>query len=317
MNRWIVSKRVPFVVLACCAVSMVSGAAWADDVCGGKEEQQQTARLRASATKAEQSGDKAAQIAAYRALVSDDCAPKDVLAQAKSRVPTLARELATEAEAKGQFYAHGKASAFLWFETAGAFADADRVMLKAVRAKPDDIETFRAAMKVDTLSERQAGAKPHTVDAAYRAELEKTATATVARLLAQEEKDAARLSGSLMDASMAATQSLTTLERAAQWMAFLPGGDAAAKARAEQRGDAILKRSDAALSSQLAVPYYKFAGSAKAAQVKQQADERAKVMQKKGEQLKDAVEKSVTEKSQADQSKFKKGQADLEKELGF
>jgi hypothetical protein len=100
-------------------------------------------------------------------------------------------------------------------------------------------------------------------------------------------------------------------------MKFLPEGDKAARARAEQRGDTIMKRSDPTFTAMNAKAYYEFAGSSK-------AKEKLAQLEKKSEESQRAMEKSarkmegvITEKSEADQKKFKKGKADLEKELGF
>lgn len=296
-------------------------ASYADDLCGGDEARRQfEAKARGDLAKAEQSGKPGVLYSAYRNLSNDDCASTELIAKARQQMPKLGREAAKQAEASGVLVSKDpkSPSAFFWWEAVREFPEADRVMLKAVQARPQDLDLFKAAWDIDRLSgQRGGGDITYEAPAAYRQALVKVATAAVNRLMAQEEKEAQGLTADIGTAGMASSRSLRTLEQAAEWMSFLPGGDKPAKLRAEQRGDAILKRGDAGFSAGLAVPYYEFAGSPKALQARKQIEERQRAIEKRAEKTKEAIEQAVQEKSQSEQSKFKKGQADLEKELGF
>lgn len=286
----------------------------ADDLCGGDAPRKQfETKARAALAKAEQAGKAGQLYTTYQSLSNDDCASRELIEQAKQRMPKLAREAAKQAEAAGQWY--GKdGSAFFWWEQAGEFAEGDRVMLKAVHAAPQNFALFNAAWEIDQRSSRRAAAvPPYTAPSAYRQELTKHATSTVDKLMAQEGQEAKGLSGDIAALGQASLSSLGTLQQAAQWMAFLPGGDKPAKVRAEQRGEAILKRSDAAITGAMAAGYFSFAGSPKAAELKARQEQRVKSLGQSVGKMKD----SVAEKSQSEQNTFKKGQADLEKELGF
>jgi hypothetical protein len=100
-------------------------------------------------------------------------------------------------------------------------------------------------------------------------------------------------------------------------MKYLSGGDRPARDRAEQRGDAIMKRPDPTFSQGLAMRYYEFSGSPKAkdltAQIKKKGDESQRAMEKVGESMKG----TFSQRSEAEQKHFDKKKADLEKELGF
>lgn len=289
----------------------------ADDICGDTTGQAQIAAREADVARAEKTGSQMQIFLAYQGALGAECASDGLVAKAKANLPKIGRELAAKAEADGVLYtkepprADGKTSAFAWFEAAGEFAEADRVMLKAVHAKPEDIELFKVAWNVDNLSGRRSGG--HKASASYRQELEKIAKTSVAKLMALEEQDAKDLTADAGTLGASAGKSLEKLQRAAGWMQFLPEGDKPAKVRAEQRGDTIMKRGDAGLMGGVALPYYQFAGSPKAAQVEAKMEETMRAAEKSSEKAKDAI----VEKNEADQTKFKKGQADLEKELDF
>ncbi len=314
MNQWSMSG------LLLCLLASGASPVLADDICGGPEERKNsTAKARAAIVKAEQAGKLPALFLANRAAAADDCVADTLRSQARGQMSKLGRELAKQAEAKGLLYTKapregdGSVSAFAWFEAVRAFTEADRVMLKAVRLKPDDLDLFRAAWDVDRLSGQRLREPIYTAPAGYRRELEKSATAAAERLMSREEKEAHELSGSMMTLGVASAKSLATLRQAAEWMKFLPGGDRAAKARAEQRGDAILKREDAGMTGIMALPYYEFAGSPKAAQVRKTQEQHQRAVEESAGKLQDAL----AEKGDADRQKFEKGKADLEKELGF
>lgn len=289
----------------------------ADDICAASDEQAHVAAAQARVSQAEKSGSQAALFIAYQGMVGNDCAPEGSRARARESLPKLGRELAAKAEAGGVLYtkepprADGKTSAFAWLEAAGEFAEADRVMLKAVHAKPEDVELFKAAWNVDGLSGRRSGG--YKASGSYRQDLEKIARTNVAKLMSQEDQDAKGLTADAGTLGVSAHASLEKLRRAADWMQFLPEGDKPAKTRAEQRGDTIMKRGDAGLMGGVALGYYQFAGSPKAAQVEAKMEETGRAIEKSSEKVKDAI----VEKNAADQTKFKKGQADLEKELDF
>lgn len=294
-----------------------SAAVVADDICGDSTGQAQIAARDADVARAEKSGNQAQIFMAYQGALGAECASSGLVARAKANLPKLGRELAAKAEADGVLYteapprADGKTSAFAWFEASGNFAEADRVMLKAVHAKPEDIELFKSAWNVDGLSGRRSGG--HKASASYRQELEKIAKTSAAKLMSLEEQDAKGLTADAGTLGISASKSLEKLQRAADWMQFLPEGDKPAKVRAEQRGDTIMKRGDAGLMGGVAIGYYQFAGSPKAAQVEAKMEETMRAAEKSSEKGKDAI----VEKNAADQTKFKKGQADLEKELDF
>lgn len=303
----------------------------ADDMCLGDEEEKATKATIAAALKAEKAAKAVELFVAYRSIANDDCVDrfdKNIQARAKTNLPRLGRELAKAAEAKGLLYsndpvrADGQMSAFRYYEAMGDFNEANRVMLKAVHDKPDDPAFFKTAWNVDQgrygPRDPQTGEqKPYTLPAAYRQELQKVASANADRLMKAEEKDAQGLSGDVGAVGMATMHSLEKLRKASDWMKFLPDGDKSAKMRAEQRGDAIMKRPDPTFTQMNATAYYDFSGSPKA---KEKAAQLGKKMEESGRAMEKAsksMEGTITESSAADQKKFKKGTADLEKELGF
>jgi hypothetical protein len=309
----------------------------ADDICGGDQARQKaTAEARGSIAKAEKSGNQAELFLAYQDAAGDDCLAKDLIVKAHASMTKLGRDLAAKAEAKGSLYSNepvakqvGKerrasehASAFAWFEAAGAFNEANRVMLKAMHAKADDLRLFETAWKIDQGRRGPPDPKtgdraPHVSPPAYRQELERIAAANADRLMKAEEKDAQGLSGSAAEAGMATMRSLEKLRTASEWMKYVPGGDKPTKVRAEHRGDAIMKRADPMFTQGNAQMYYEFSGSPEAkeiaAQIKKRGEESQRAVEKASEKLKGAI----TQQDEADQKKFKDKKADLEKELGF
>lgn len=303
----------------------------ADDICLGDEEEKSAKAAVAVLTKAEQSGRPAELFVAYRFILGNECLDrydKTAWSRAKVGVPKLGRDLAKAAEAKGLWYSadpvrgDGQTSAFRYYDAIGDYADANRVMMKALQAKPDDLTLFTAAWGVDqgrsgAPDQKTGERQPYVSPPAYRQDLQKMASATADRLMKAEEQDAKGLSGSAAAVAAATTQSLEELRTAAGWMKFLPAGDKMARERAEQRGDTITARSDSMFTQTNALMYYEFAGSPKAkdkvAQVKKKMEESSRALEKSGEKVKGAF----SEQSQAQQKKFDKKKADLEKELGF
>ncbi len=318
-------------------LALMASSVHADDVCGGDDARRKaTTDARAAIAKAEQSGNQADVFLANQITTGDDCLAKDLRDKARMTMAKLGRELAGKAEAKGQLYSsqaisvqqgeqrrgNEQASAFAWFEALGEYPEANRVMLKAMQAKSDDLPLFKAAWEVDQNrlgppDPKTGDRRPYASPPTYRQELLKLASANADKLMKAEEKDAQGLSGSAAEVGMATMKSLEKLRTAAEWMKFLPGGDKSARDRAEQRGDVIMKRSDPTFTQGNARGYYEFAGSTKAkekiAQLDKKSGEAQQAMEKAGEKLKGAFK----QQNEAEQKKFDKKKADLEKELGF
>jgi hypothetical protein len=303
----------------------------ADDICMDPEEEKNAKAIAAAVRKAEQSGKQAELFVAYWSAAVNECLDrfdKNLQAKAKATLPKLGRDLGKAAEARGVFYskepvrADGQTSAFRYYETIGDYTEANRAMVKAVQAKPEDMKLFDTAWDVDqarrVVDPKTGEQKPYVSPASYRQELQKVASANSDKWMKAEEKDAAGLSsGSSGEANMATMSSLEKLRKASEWMKFLPDGDKPARARAEQRGDVVMKRAGPMFTRGSAESYYKFAGTPKAQaavkQLEKQMEESQHALEKSGEKVKG----SITQKSEADQQKFQKGKKDLEKELGF
>jgi hypothetical protein len=312
-------------------IMLVTPAVYADDPCLGDEEKTAASARSAALKKAEQAGQPAALFVAYLQIEADECMDrfdKQAVLKSKSNLSKLGRDLAKAAETKGVLYsntpvrADGQTSAFRYYETIGDHQEANRVLLKAVQAKPEDRHLFESAWNVDSGRygpvDPTTGSRPvHRSPPAFRQELEKVASANADRLMKAEEKDAQGLTGNLGELGKASTESLEKLRNASLWMKFLPGGDKPARDRAEQRGDTIMKRPDPTFTQGQAMMYYEFSGSPKAkdmaAQIKKKGEESQRAMEKAGEGMK----KTFSQKSEADQKAFNKKKDDLEKELGF
>ena len=303
----------------------------ADDLCLGDDEKKAALARSAALQKAEQSGQPDALFVAYMHIGFDECMDrydKNAVTRAKTNIPKLGRDLAKAAEAKGVLYsdgpvrADGQTSAFRYFETIGDQQEANRVLLKAVQAKPDDLRLFETAWKIDNNRydpvDPNTGSKAsYSSPPAFQQELAKVASSNADRLMKAEEKDAKGLTGHIGELGKSTTQSLEKLRTAAAWMKYLPSGDKPAKDRAEQRGDTIMKRPDPTFTQGQAMMYYEFSGSPKAtdmaAKIKKKGEESQRAMEKAGEGMK----KSFSQKSGAEQIQFDKKKADREKELGF
>ncbi|OQW37656.1 MAG: hypothetical protein A4E19_13360 [Nitrospira sp. SG-bin1] len=309
---------------------LTAPAVHADDPCLGDDEKKAAMAESAALQKAEQAGQLAALFVAYMKVVANECIDrydKNAMGNAKANLSKLGRDLAKASEAKGALYsgepvrADGQTSAFRYYEAIGDYHEANRVLLKAVQANPEDLRLFETAWNIDNgrngPAEHNGSKQPFNSPPAFRQELAKVATATADRLMKAEEQDAHGLTGNIGNLSKATTQSLEKLGRAALWMKYLPGGDRPAKDRAEQRGDTILKRPDPTFTQGHAMRYYEFSGSPKAkdmaAQIKKKADASQRAMEKAGE----GVKGMFSQKSEAEQKQFDKKKADLEKELGF
>ncbi len=312
-------------------MALAAPAVRADDPCLGDDEKQSALAQSAALAKAEQAGQPAALFVAYMRVALNDCIDrydKSAIGKAKANMPKLGRDLAKTAETKGALYsaepirADGQTSAFQYFEAIGDHPEANRVLTKAVQAKPDDLRLFEAAWNIDNgrygpVDPNTGSRPPYISPPMFRQELTKVASANADRLMKAEEKDAKGLTGNIGELGKASSQSMEKLRSASLWMRYLPGGDKPAKDRAEQRGDTIMKRPDPTFTQGQAMMYYEFSGSPKAkglaAQIKKKNEESQEALEKAGESMK----KSFTQKSEADQKQFDKKKADLEKELGF
>lgn len=303
----------------------------ADDRCVLDEEKNAALAQSAALKKAEQSGQPAALFAAYLRVAANYCIErydKNALQKSRANLPKLGRELAKAAEAKGLLYSgdpvreDGQTSAFRYYETIGDYQEANRVLLKAVQTKPDDLHLFETAWNIDRgrvgpMDPNTGSRQPYRSPSTFRQELIKVASGNADRLLKAEENDARGLSGSLIELSKSTEQSLEKLKSASRWMKYLPGGDKPARDRAELRGDTIMKRPDRTFSQMHAVRYYEFSGSPRAkeaaARIERTAEESDQAMEKAAERMNNAF----TQKDEADQKLFEKKKAELEKELGF
>jgi len=314
----------------CCVLLIFAAtvpAVHADDICLADDEEKAAKAAIAAFSKAEKSGQPGELFVASRSIADNDCIDrfdKNAQVRAKANLPKLGRELARAAEAKGLLYSSepvrtdGRTSAFRYFEAIGDFNEANRVLLKALQAKPEDVKLFETAWTVDQSRRGPRDPKtgelpPYVSPASYQQELRSIASANADQLMKAEEKEAQGLSGGLSDVTKASAGSLEKLRRASEWMKFLPAGDQPAKARAEQRGDTIMKRGDPMFTQSFASGYYEFAGSSKVKDVAAKQKEMGRAMEKTAE----SVKGSILQKGEADQKKFKDKKADLEKELGF
>ena len=312
-------------------ITLMAPAVHADDPCLGDDEKKAALARSAALQKAEQGGQSAALFDAYLRIVADDCMDrydKNAVSRAKANITKLGRDLAKAAETKGALYADdprrpdGQATAFRYYEAIGDHQEANRVLVKAVQVKPEDLRLFEAAWNIDNgrygpVDPTTGSRQPYSSPPAFRQELVKVASMNADRLMKAEERDAQGLTGNIGELGKASTQSIEKLRSAAIWMKYLPSGDKPARDRAEQRGDTIMKRPDPTFTQSQAMMYYEFAGSPKAkdmaAQIKQKSEVSQRAIEKAGESMKGMF----NQKSETEQKQFDKKKADLEKELGF
>lgn len=193
----------------------------ADDPCLGEEEKRAAFARSTALQKAEQANQPAALFAAYMQLAADFCMDrydKKALVRATANMPKLGRDLAKTTETKGVLYsaepirADGQTSAFRYFEAIGDHQEANRVLLKAVQAKPDDLRLFETAWNIDNgrygpVDANTGSRQPYNSPPVLRQELAKVASANADRLMKAEAKDAQGLSGDISAIGKAATQS--------------------------------------------------------------------------------------------------------------
>ena len=312
-------------------IALMTPTVYADDPCLGDEEKKSAMAESGALQKAEQSSQSPALFVAYLRVLANECIDRyDKTAQgkAKANMPKLGRDLAKAAEAKGALYsndpvrADGQTSAFRYYETVGDHQEANRVLLKAVQAKPEDLRLFETAWNIDNgrsgpIDPNTGSRTPYASPPTFRQELAKVASANADRLMKAEEKDAQGLTGNIGELGRASMHSIEKLRSAALWMKFLPSGDKPARDRAEQRGDIIMQRPDPTFTQGQAMMYYEFSGSPKAkdmaAQIKKKGEASQHAMEKAGESMKGMF----GQKTEAEQKQFDKKKADLEKELGF
>jgi hypothetical protein len=228
------------------------------------------------------------------------------------------------------------ASAFAWLHEAGDYPEADRVLVQRVRSKPQDLQAF-------TLAHGYLGGKgsrgdsPPPVPGLLR-ELEGVAEKNGDALLREEEKASAEM---LRAAIPMPDRVLERLHQARAWLAFVPGKEDKAAARAVQRGDQ-LAASEAPVWLQGAVAFYDFAeAGAKVAALRDRAhrlgeaaakagnhgaarryfeiagaDDKAAEMELLQEQKREASP-LLREKDDKARADFEKGKEALEKELDF
>jgi len=312
-------------------MTLAAPAVHADDPCLGDDEKKSALAQSAALAKAEQAGQPAALFVAYMRVAANECIDrydKNAMGKAKANLPKLGRDLGKAAEVKGALYsgepvrADGQTSAFQYYEAIGDHQEANRVLIKAVQAKPEDLRLFETAWNIDNgrygpVDTNTGSRQPYNSPPTFRQELAKMASINADRLMKAEEKDAPGLTGNIGELGKSTSQSLEKLRSASLWMKFLPGGDKPAKDRAELRGDTIMKRPDPTFTQGQAMMYYEFSGSPKTkdmtAQIKKKGEESQRAMEKAGESMK----KSFTQKGEAEQKQFDKKKADLEKELGF
>jgi len=282
------------------------------EVCTGAQKTQAEAGMK-RAEGAERAGRLKDSYAAIGAVSPIDCVSggykrRDALLE------RVSKKLGDEAEKAGRY-----GEAFDYFRapqrsrTDFNLADADRALLKHVKASPDNYKVVSSAASWFDQRGNQASLKE--TRAIARASGEKT--------LAAEEK-----------AFAASRVSLTELRKAREWLA-LAGNAKPVNARAAQRGDALLARG-AFSSVERAFQYYEFAGNQQKLKSAQErahrlGDEHAKNGQTRvaaqfyelaGDSAKAAA---VTKKAEARnekveakrQEQFQKDQKSLERELGL
>jgi len=206
-------------------------------------------------------------------------------------------------------------AAFDWYVRGGLTADADRVKLQEVKAKPDDSVVFGSAYEYFTRRE----------SATTLQELHALAMKSADAAFAEEER-----------AFAARAVSFDELSRAGDWLRYLGDDQRKRKAeRAEKRGD-TLAASDGLQRLEHALRYYDIADKPqKMQQVRDKAMRLGDGYVKTGETTTAAnfyrlagadakaaaLEKQTAQANQKKetqrQEQFKKEQDDLEKELGF
>lgn len=226
-------------------------------------------------------------------------------------IERTSKKLGAEAEKAGRF-----GDAFEYYrapERHGRLdydlGNADRAMLKHVKARPDDYKVVSEAANYFGRRDLSSSLK----------EVRGIASRGGDKVLAKEEKTFAARKDSLDD-----------LRKAREWL-DIAGDPKRANARAEQRGDTLLAEGSFR-SVEQAFSYYNFAENPKKIDAakdhartlgdqhagKGEHDLAAKFYYLAGDDAKAAAVAAQKEKAETNrQDKFKKGQKSLEKELGF
>lgn len=248
--------------------------------------------------------------AATRSIPSIHCAGNGYKRR-DGLIERTSRKLGAEAEKAGRF-----AEAFEYYsapERHGRLdydmGNADRVMLKDAKARPDDYKAVSKAAEYFARRDLSASLK----------EVQGIARRGGEKMLAKEEKTFASRKDSLAD-----------LGKAREWLK-LAGEANRANARAEQRGDALLAEGSFR-SVERAFSYYHFAENPKKVDAarnrartlgdqharKGDHDLAVKFYGLSGDEAKAAAIEQQQEKAETKRKdSFKKGQKSLEKELGL
>lgn len=261
----------------------------------------------------------------------------------------IAKKMSDEEEKRGNLYRtielHKGAGAFQWLEAAESFADADRIMVKMIRAKPEDIEAFKIALghfqRRKEMSEDLKKYHGFNVDGSYLRELEITSAKNGENALNKEEKEFSN--NTIAFGGTNVDRSIRQLSNARQWFSlFKDTKEKQVFERAEKRGDNFYADSNNPQSLEEAIRYYEAANDqGKIKKVKEKAGRLAADAEKEGVLLRavhyyniagshdkaERLEKSVQERSMKQEKellkdedqkkKFRKEQEDLEKELGM
>jgi hypothetical protein len=299
---------VSFAIIVVAALS--APAAFADgEGCSASEKREAEGALR-KAEEAEKAGKyKDAYKFATSSFGEPGCATNGYKRR-EGLVERTSKKLGAEAEKAGRF---GEAFKYYYapysYRTTYSLADADRAMLKHVKANPDDYKA--ASQAVDYFKGREG--TPHLQ------EVRASAKRAGDRMLAKEEKTFAARKDSLAD-----------LQKAKEWLE-LAGEGKRANTRAVQRGDTLLAEGGIR-SMELAFQYYDFARdkqkleSAKSrarklgddAAAKGDHGLAAKFYELSGDKSRVKAAEKQKEKTETQrQDQFKKDQKSLEKELGL
>lgn len=222
----------------------------------------------------------------------------------------VGKALGGQAESRGQLKA-----AFEWYQRVRLNDDADRVMLRQAKEKPEDAGVFGEAFRYFQTREAESTLR----------ELRALAAKNADKALAEEER-----------AYTARMESFGELDKAGGWLSYLGDAQLKRKAdRAEKRGDALFEKDGLGMLEK-ALRYYQIAGNPqKERRVQDKAMRLADGYVKTGETATAArfyslagahakaeeVERRAAESGQKKEAKrqeqFKQEQDDLEKELGF
>jgi hypothetical protein len=241
--------------------------------------------------------------------VAWECLGNEASKRREALIKRVGRMLGDQEEKQGRLK-----EAFDWYQASGLEADADRVMLKQVNAKPDDTDAVGGA--IDHFKRRNNEARVE--------ELHGLASRNVDKWLAAEEKSFA-----------ARKDSRVELGKARDWVYYAGAGSGKVTERAEKRGDTLAADS-ARRPIENAIAYYEFAEKPqKAGSVRDKARKLGDKHASKGENKlavefyriagDDARAAGLEKKAEAEQQKtesarqgkFNKDQKALEKEIGL